>query len=218
VELANGTDVSSILDVDKEVVIQDMTAQRTGLFMEKAIKEIPPNPLVWDACAASGGKSILFHDILQKKHRLIVSDVRPSILENLKKRFAAAGIEYHQLFKADLERSTPNIPPVDLLLADVPCSGSGTWGRTPEWLQFFSESQLNQYSQLQRNILNHALPMVKQGGQLLYMTCSVYAAENEEQVAFIEQRGFRLRASALFEGWQNQADSLFAAWLTKESI
>ena len=214
VELANGTDVSQVLEIDKEVVIQDMNAQRTGELMQRALAASPVNPLVWDACAASGGKSILLHDI-SPDTSLIVSDVRSSILENLKKRFAAAGISDYQLFRADLENQTPNMPPVDILLADVPCSGSGTWGRTPEYLQNFTGKDLDRFVRLQQRILQHALPVLKPGGHLIYMTCSVYAAENEEQVAFIQQLGFRLQLSGLFEGWQNQADSLYGAWLTK---
>lgn len=212
-ELANGTAVENVLQIDKEVVVQDLSSQRIKELMEEVVNHLPKQPNVWDACAASGGKSILLNDI-QPKINLQVSDVRASILENLKKRFAIAGIHNYQSQVFDLSKSTPSLKPQDLVMADVPCSGSGTWGRTPESLYFFNERELDRYVQLQRSIIDHSLPLVKKGGHYLYMTCSVYKGENEDQVSYIKEKGFTLNKVVLLEGWQHHADSLFAAWFT----
>ena len=173
---------------------------------------------VWDACAASGGKSIMAKDRLGKI-RLTVSDVRESILHNLKKRFSEAGIGNFQTLVADLATADPLSPGdlFDLVIADVPCSGSGTWGRTPEQLYFFREGKIMDYSQLQQRILYTVLPHVKPGGYLLYITCSVFRQENEEQVAFItkDQRFTLLRQECL-KGYDKKADTMFAALLRKE--
>lgn len=213
IELANGTAVEDVLQIDKEVVVQDLSSQRIQELLREIIGSLPKQLDVWDACAASGGKSILLHD-MQPKINLLTSDVRSSILDNLKKRFELAGIHNYQAFVADLGKTTLSLKPQDLVMADVPCSGSGTWGRTPEAMLFFTELQLDHYVQLQRKIIDHTIPLVKQGGNYLYMTCSVYAAENDEQVKYIERKGLTLKKQMLFEGWQHHADSLFAAWFT----
>lgn len=214
IELANGTSVEGVLQIDKEVVVQDLSSQRIKELMEDISLHLPKHANVWDACAASGGKSILLYDV-RPGINFQVSDVRASILENLKKRFATAGLHNYQAFVADLAKAVPSLKKQDLVMADVPCSGSGTWGRTPESLSFFDRTQLDKYVQLQRKIIDHSLPIVKEGGQYLYMTCSVYAAENEEQVKYIVQQGFKLNKAMLLEGWQHHADTLFAAWFSR---
>lgn len=213
IELANGTDVEDVLKIDQEVVVQDLSSQRIREILTEIIDAMPKQSNVWDACAASGGKSILLHDI-QPNINLLTSDVRSSILDNLKKRFESAGIHHYQAFVADLGKVSPSLKPQDLVMSDVPCSGSGTWGRTPEAMLFFTKQQLDHYVQLQRSIIDHTIPMVRKGGNYLYMTCSVYAAENEEQAKYIESKGLTLKKQVLFEGWQHHADSLFAAWFT----
>lgn len=214
IELANGTNMEEVLKIDKEVVVQDLSSQKIGEVMRQIKDHLPSQANVWDACAASGGKSILLHDIIPSIN-LVTSDVRASILDNLKKRFFSAGIHHYQTIIADLGKTSPGLQPQDLVMADVPCSGSGTWGRTPESLLFFQEPQLEKYVQLQKKIIDHTVPFVKPGGHYLYMTCSVYAAENEDQVNYISEKGLKLKSAVLLEGWQHHADTLFAAWFTR---
>jgi 16S rRNA (cytosine967-C5)-methyltransferase len=103
----------------------------------------------------------------------------------------------------------------DLVIADVPCSGSGTWGRDPWAMSMFSMEDLEDYAARQRLILGKSIPHVKAGGYLLYITCSVYAMENEQMVAFIEkQGGLRVVKMGLIEGYTQRADSMFAALFT----
>ena len=94
IALPNSTKLENILEIDKEVIIQDHNSQQVLNSIKdqgSSIKE--PRPIgssgraisVWDCCAASGGKSILAYDILEGKIELTVSDIRESILSNLKK-------------------------------------------------------------------------------------------------------------------------------------
>ena len=177
----NAVKVDDVLTIDKEAVIQDYSSQRVAEFFPLNIDNTVKN--VWDCCAASGGKSILAKDVLGDI-QLTVSDVRENILFNLRKRFGAAGIDKFQSFIADLTEPNVSIPngPFDLIIADVPCSGSGTWSRTPEQLYFFEAEKIEKYAKLQRNILENVCPHLKPGGFLLYITCSVFKKENEDQV------------------------------------
>jgi len=211
-----GTKLDEYLSTNKEAVIQDYNSQQVGQFMSLVKNDGVMN--VWDACAASGGKSIMAKDRLGKIN-LTVSDIRESILYNLKKRFAEAGISHFQTVVADLSANDP-LPPgdlFDLVIADVPCSGSGTWGRTPEQLYFFAEKSVDTYSRLQQKIITNLWPHVKPGGYLLYITCSVFKKENEQQVEFIaENNNCKLLRMECLKGYDKKADTMFAALFRRE--
>jgi 16S rRNA (cytosine967-C5)-methyltransferase len=226
--LPNASKVDTVIELDKEAVIQDYSSQRIGELMEEirdaagasafAKASADKSALsVWDACAASGGKSILAFDIF-KKIDLTVSDVRQSILFNLEKRFATAGIKNYHSFISDLSNSTHlRNKTFDLIITDVPCSGSGTWSRTPEQLYYFGPQQIDKYSALQKKIVGNAIPYLKPGGFLLYCTCSVFKKENEEVVEYIQQQhSLQLIQSALMTGYTMKADTLFGAVFQKQ--
>lgn len=211
-ELANAVKIDSIIDLDKEAVVQDLNSQRVVEMFELA--QITSGD-VWDCCAGSGGKSLMIHD-LRPAVQITVSDKRESILTNLKKRFAKAGIDRYKSFIANLTQKEPVLKnsQFDLIIADVPCTGSGTWSRTPEQLYFFDEHRVDEYADLQRKIVSNVIPHLKKGSFLLYSTCSAFKKENEEAVAFItKQFGLRLIKMELLKGYDKKADTLFAALL-----
>ncbi len=218
IALPNSTKVESIIEIDKEAVIQDRSSQKTANLISEASSKLSGNPLIWDCCAGSGGKAIMAHDILPTA-KLTVSDIRESILHNLNNRFERAGISNYKAFVGDLTdpETTLGEGAFDLIVADVPCSGSGTWARTPEQLYFFKEERINYYKTLQRKIVSKVVPSLKPGAMLLYITCSVFAEENEHNVAFM-QNELRLRAIKveIIKGYNEKADTLFAALLTNQ--
>jgi 16S rRNA (cytosine967-C5)-methyltransferase len=214
--IPNSTKVDTILDINKEAVIQDMNSQNTGKLIQSAIANLKSKIHIWDSCAASGGKSIMAYDI-NPEIKLTVSDVRESILANLEKRFREAGLRKFKSFVADLtsDAELPVSPgEFDLIIADVPCSGSGTWSRTPEQLYYFDEKKIDAYSALQKKIISVLIPYLKAGGHLLYITCSVFKKENEDIVSFIkEQSGLNPVKTELLKGYGEKADTLFACLL-----
>ena len=222
--LPNASKIDTVIEPDREAVIQDYSSQRIGELMTFINNSQSASthstslraPKVWDACAASGGKSILANDLFPRID-LTVSDVRKSILINLEKRFATAGIKNYHSFIADLSTSTHLRPGLfDIIITDVPCSGSGTWSRTPEQLYYFDLKLIDQYNALQKKIVQQAIPHLKPGGFLLYCTCSVFKKENEEVVQYIqEQHSLQLLKSALLTGYNQKADTLFGAVFQK---
>jgi 16S rRNA (cytosine967-C5)-methyltransferase len=196
-------------------VVQDYSSQRVGEFIEMVRRSLSVHvPFsVWDCCAASGGKSIMAKDILGEID-LTVTDVRESMLVNLKKRFSSAGIKKYKSFIADLTVPVKGLTDkkFDLILADVPCSGSGTWSRTPEQLYFFDEKKIEEYTALQKKIVSNLMPHLQPAGYLLYITCSVFSKENEEAIAFIKEK-FHLEVikMGILEGHDKKADTMFAA-------
>ena len=156
----------------------------------------------------------------QTQIELIASDIRESIIANLKKRFQKAGIRKYESFVIDLtkdstEHSIINIQP-SIIIADVPCSGSGTWGRTPEQLYYFDEKRIDQYATLQKKIVSNVIPHLKQNGYLIYITCSVFRKENEEVVNFIREKfNLEIIRMELLNGYDEKADTMFAALLKR---
>jgi 16S rRNA (cytosine967-C5)-methyltransferase len=220
ISLSNATKVDQVLDIDQEVVIQDHNSQQTGRLLNYAFTSLgDSSPSVWDCCTASGGKSILAYDI-DPGIELTVSDVRESILANLKKRFQKAGIKKYRSFVIDLEKTNIQHPVLNdqqsMIIADVPCTGSGTWSRTPEQLYFFDEKKIDEYAALQKRIVSTVIPQLKSGGYFIYITCSVFKKENEEVVEFIEQNfHLKLQLKEILKGYDKKADSMFAALFKK---
>ena len=216
--LPNGAKVDSLLQLDREAVVQDINSQRTAGLLAPITGKIIT---VWDACAASGGKSILVYDRM-RDIELTVSDKRSSILQNLHERFAKAGIKKYYSQVADLAKSSDAIKVpgngFDLVICDAPCTGSGTWSRTPEQLFYFDEAAIEKYADLQKKIVANLLPKIKPGGYLLYITCSVFRKENEDMAGFLQQKNCRLVQMQLLKGYENKADTLFAALFTVPAV
>ena len=215
VRLHNSTKLDDVVSIDKDVVIQDLSSQATDSFLPEVGKQNTVS--LWDCCAASGGKAIMAWDHYDNIN-LTVSDKRESILANLEKRFQIAGIRKYESFLIDLGNPGAFLPSgeFDIVIADVPCSGSGTWGRAPENLLYFDPKKVSGYQLLQRTILSNIASSVRPGGCLVYITCSVFKKENEANVEFIEKElGFTCDRSDTIKGYHLRADTMFAATFQK---
>ena len=156
------------------------------------------NSDVWDCCSGAGGKSI---SLLKQfpTTKLTCSDVRSNILENLKQRLQLLGLKQPNVFIAPLNGYNDSLNSKDsnqtynVILADVPCSGSGTWRRNPENLHYFDPQTIEQFAERQLSIIQNVLPSLAVGGYLVYLTCSVFAAENENNIKQIMQSNDNLQ-------------------------
>lgn len=194
--------------------IQDIASQQTGTLMHPE-----KNAAWWDCCAGSGGKSLLLLE-KEKQLQLFVSDNRESILHNLQDRFSRAGIRQFAAKLIDLEtaddKALQGLPDMQGIIADVPCSGSGTWARTPERMAHFDGTQLEKFVALQHKILDRTVNKLLPGGTYLYLTCSVFTDENEQQVAYLQQQHqLTLQEMHYFQYSSQGGDTLFGARFTK---
>ena len=216
--LPNSTKVDNILEIDKEVVVQDYNSQQVLNNIKNQDATIRKPVSVWDCCAASGGKSILANDILQGEIELTVSDIRESILSNLIKRFETAGIKNYQSFIADLTTDNFQLPTLNpqLIICDAPCTGSGTWSRTPEQLYYLKRKKIDVYVAMQQQIVSNVIPYLQEGGTFIYITCSVFKNENEDMVNFIKEKfHLQLLQMELLTGYDKKADTMFTAVFKK---
>lgn len=211
--LPNGTKLETIIPQQKYYQVQDLSSQKTGTYFKPQKYDY-----WWDCCAASGGKSLLLHD-LEPSIQLLVSDVRENSLYNLDERFQLAGLKKYQKKTLDLllnnEQELHHYA-FDGIILDAPCSGSGTWGRTPEMLRYFDEQKISFFQKLQKTIAANVLNYLKPGKPLIYITCSVFKQENEDVITYLQQEHhLQLESMEVITGYQDKADTMFVARLIK---
>jgi len=211
--LPNGTKLEKLLPDQKYYQVQDLSSQATGDLFKPQQWDY-----WWDCCAASGGKSLLLHS-LEPTVQLLVSDVRENSLHNLDERFRDAGLKKYQKKVLDLLQNNDqdlHHYEFDGIVLDAPCTGSGTWGRTPEMLYYFDAHKISYFSKLQKAIAANVVKYLKEGKPLIYITCSVFQAENEEVVDWlIKELPLKLERAEVIKGYNNKADTMFAARLIK---
>lgn len=193
--------------------IQDASSVATQAYFPDC------NPAaVWDTCAGGGGKSLLLHEKYPAA-KLYASDNRMHMLENLKQRFKEHGYTLPNCFEwngENVRETMPSSSLFDLILCDVPCSGSGTWARSPESLHFFDPKAFEKLTNKQKAIVQSALKHLNPGGYLVYITCSVFRAENEAVVEEIcRNNDLACEAQTLINGIEKRADCLFVSVLKK---
>jgi 16S rRNA (cytosine967-C5)-methyltransferase len=215
--IPNGKAIDTLLP-EAAYVVQDWSSQSSIYILLQHLKAAPAK--VWDVCSGAGGKSILLKDTLPA-FELTVSDIRDTILHNLKMRF-----RQYQLGKvnsivvnssdAAALKGSLGAQQFDLVLCDVPCSGSGTWARTPEQFYFYEPSMLRKFKDIQYPIAHNAAAYVKPGGVLAYITCSVFKEENEAVVVqLMQDTTLTLKHQQLIDGIDNKADCMFIAIFEK---
>lgn len=210
--LPNGTRLETVISNPRWYEVQDKSSQQTANYFKPQKWDT-----WWDACAASGGKSLLLYG-LEPSIKLVVSDIRESILANLDERFRSAGLLKYQKKQLDLMQNVDQELynyAFDGIILDAPCSGSGTWGRTPEMIAQFDTHKIEFFQRLQKTIAANAVKYLKPGKPLIYITCSAFKAENEDVVNYlIEEKGLKLEEMKVLKGYEHKADTMFVARLT----
>jgi len=213
--LPNGTKLDQLFPSQRYFEVQDESSQQTARYFQPKKWEN-----WWDACAASGGKTLLLHD-QEPDLKLVVSDIRESVLDNLDERLQLAGIKKYQKKVLDL---TQNPDPIlhdyafDGIILDAPCTGSGTWGRTPEMISQFDVSRISFFQRLQKIIALNVVKYLKPCKPLIYITCSAFREENEDVVNYlVKEAGLQLESSELLKGYERKSDTMFVARLIKKA-
>jgi 16S rRNA (cytosine967-C5)-methyltransferase len=159
------------------VELQDVASQ--------AVAEAVPlaaGARVLDYCAGGGGKTLAMGARLPLQ--LFAHDAEPRRMRDLPGRADRAGLSVRLLETAAVARAAP----FDLVLADAPCSGSGSWRRDPEGKWRLTEARLTELRALQAQILDRCAGLVSAKGRLAYATCSLLDAENQTQIAHFLDR------------------------------
>jgi 16S rRNA (cytosine967-C5)-methyltransferase len=157
------------------VELQDASSQAAVLRLP-----LRDGDRVLDYCAGGGGKTLAMGALADLA--LVAHDAETCRMADLPPRAARAGLDVAIL------NDPAALAPYDLVLVDAPCSGSGTWRRTPDAKWRLTPERLAELTALQDSILDAAAPLVAPGGHLAYATCSVLREECEERVAAFQAR------------------------------
>jgi 16S rRNA (cytosine967-C5)-methyltransferase len=198
--------------------IQDEASQLVAPMADIHSKRIK----VLDACAGAGGKTLHLSALLENQGEIYAADVDPRKLEELKKRTVRSKAQnirivypdkYDQLLK---DKSGW----FDLLLLDVPCTGTGTLRRNPSIKWNLTQEMLTELIEKQRKILEENIRFIKPGGTLLYATCSILKSEGEEQIEWLckTHPEFNLEEKKRTHPEQDGCDGFFAARLKKNKV
>ena len=136
-----------------------------------------PGMRVLDIAAGAGGKSLALAALMRNEGEIVASDIDSVRLEPLIPRARRSGATIIQP-----QHTIPDVP-FDVVLIDSPCSGSGTWRRQPELRWRVTLERLKELMALQDTMLKQGAAHVAPGGRLIYATCSLFPAENEDRIA-----------------------------------
>lgn len=160
-----------------------------------------PGETVVDLCAGGGGKTLALAAAMDNQGWLIAADTDRNRLARLAPRAERAGAELIATRLLDPGREMDALGDLagqaDAVLVDAPCSGTGTWRRNPEARWRLDESELARLTQLQAHILDLAVGLLRPGGRLVYVTCSLLDAEGAEQFEALLTRHPQLAAQPL---------------------
>src|SRR5246500_884714 len=177
---------------------------------------------VIDLCAGAGGKTLALAAMMQGKGRLIATDHDKRQLAPIYERLSRAGVHNCDVRapKGEADPLADIKASADLVMIDAPCTGTGTWRRNPDAKWRMRPGALDIRLKDQAEVLDRAVSLVKPGGRIAYITCSVLPAENGEQIrAFLGRHtGFTLAppAEAVTVLWDKAEEFAAAAMQTPE--
>lgn len=160
--------------------VQDEGSQLLAL-----LTGVKPSQKVVDFCAGAGGKTLAMAAMMENKGTIYACDVHSKRLEQLSKRSKRAGVHNvrtHVLSSEHDKWVKKHAGVAGVVLIDAPCTGTGTWRRSPDSRWNLDLGSLDNLVALQQSILQSAQRLVKPGGRLLYATCSLLREENEMQI------------------------------------
>ncbi|MFN7177281.1 MAG: RsmB/NOP family class I SAM-dependent RNA methyltransferase [Thermaurantiacus sp.] len=200
--------------------------QDAGSQLAAAMCEASAGETVVDLCAGAGGKTLALAAAMAGRGRLIAADTDRRRLSQLAPRAERAGafciIEARLLNPGREIGALGDVTEqADCVVVDAPCSGSGTWRRNPELRWRLSPARLERVLRLQAHLLDVAVALVRPGGRLVYIVCSVLQQEGFQQVqGIVERAAFSARKLELCEALQltparHGCDGFFVARLRK---
>src|SRR6201991_2211279 len=178
------------IHAEEDFIKGAIEVQDEGSQLAALLSAAKPGEQVIDLCAGAGGKTLALAAMMQGKGRLIATDHDKRQVAPIHERLSRAGMHNCDVRtpKGDADTLADIKATADLVLIDAPCTGTGTWRRNPDAKWRMRPGALEVRLKDQVEVLDRASAMVKPGGRIAYITCSVLPAENNEQV-----RGFIAR-------------------------
>ena len=169
-----------------------------------------PNELVLDICAAPGGKTAVLAEEMKNSGEVIAIDIHQHKIKLIDTNMKKLGIDIVKAIVMDARNVNKQGRKFDKILVDVPCSGYGVIRKKPEILYSKNRENIEELAKLQLEILNSAADILKDGGELIYSTCTITAEENTNNIKkFLEERKeFKIEKLYIPENVLGDYDSL----------
>jgi 16S rRNA (cytosine967-C5)-methyltransferase len=167
------------------IEIQDEGSQLAALFAGAR-----PGEQVVDLAAGAGGKTLALSAVMENRGQIYATDIDKRQLAPIHERMARAGARNIQVRtpRGEADVLADLVGRIDLVLIDAPCTGTGAWRRNPDAKWRVRPGALAQRVKQQESLLDSAAMLVRTGGRIAYVTCSVLAEENDDQVrAFVDR-------------------------------
>ena len=201
---------SGLIINSKEFKEGKIIAQDASSYLAAKNLGVKSDDLVLDICAAPGGKTAVLAEEMENKGEIIAIDIhqhkKKLIEENMKK----LGIDIVKATVLDARNVNKQGRKFDKILVDVPCSGYGVIRKKPEILYTKNRENVEELASLQLEILNSAADILKDGGELIYSTCTIISQENTENVEkFLnERKEFKVKTLNIPENVSGDYDKL----------
>lgn len=178
-----------------EVEVQDEASQLAAILCD-----VRPEHKAIDYCAGAGGKSLTIGYLLGGKGRIEAHDIDWHRLEQIKPRLERLNVKNVEPVRQVLSED------YDRFIIDAPCSGSGTWRRSPDAKFRLSPKKLSELNRIQSELLDIAYEKTKSGGRIVYITCSVLRDEDEDIINAFTKRNHKVKHVDLRRLWQSKLD------------
>jgi 16S rRNA (cytosine967-C5)-methyltransferase len=198
--------------------IQDANSQQVSVWVDPK-----PGMKVVDACAGAGGKTLHLVSLMNNKGEVYCIDKYPNKLEILRKRTHKNGVTIVKtILEEDHSFFDKNKHQMDCVLIDVPCSSLGVLKRKPELKWKINKKTSEGLESIQKNLLQKNSSLVKNGGVLIYATCTLFKNENEDQIdSFLtteKGKRFNLIKQETFYSHKTGYDGFFIAKLVANNV
>ena len=185
--------------------------QEASAMLPAEVLPIEEDDIVLDACAAPGGKSLKLLNKLNNTGLLVSNDVSPSRANALLRNIERFGFSNYYVISKDiieLEEKYKNT--YDKILLDAPCSGEGMFRKDKSLINSWLEKDEEYYAPIQKKLLQASLNMLKDGGMLLYSTCTFNTKEDEEVVRYAleNNKDVRLVPIKKYDGFKDGIDNI----------
>lgn len=225
IEAVPSKDVTDAVEIIDGSSVFKSDAYKNGLFhaqdiaSQKCIEALAPqkNDVVFDMCAAPGGKSFTIAEIMENQGKIFSFDLYEHKIKLISDGAKRLGIDIVNAQIGDASEFNSQLPKADKILCDVPCAGLGVIRRKPE-IKYKDFAFVDKLSELQYNILNNASLYLKDSGVIVYSTCSLSKKENEDVCNrfLASHKEFKNGGFVTLLPSENGSDGFFFAKLIKE--
>lgn len=180
---------SGLIIISEEFKTGKIIAQDASSYLAAKNLGVLSNELVLDICAAPGGKTAVLAEQMENKGEIIAIDIHQHKIKLIETNMKKLGIDIVKAIVMDARNVNKQGRKFDKILVDVPCSGYGVIRKKPEILYSKNRENIEELAKLQLEILNSAADILKDGGELIYSTCTITDKENTNNIEkFLKER------------------------------